>query len=206
MPREKQRTLYSRNGIKILKTENILEKKYSLRKVLHREVLESNNDKCTKSHYEDVRYTSKLGFYYYKREFIVPKDPITKSIQYKKYVLQIGDIMYELEYPVSFESQFTNIKTNKYDTRPWDIVPGYKGIPDRFITILYNESLKFIDKIFEYKKLITSDDFTNIDDIRKEILCDLFGNEDGPKEQPNNIKILSHGFDLKESFRKRKET
>ena len=37
-------------------------------------------------------------------------------------------------------------------------------------------------------------------------MVDLFGYEDGPKIQPNDIKILAHGFDLKESFRKRKES
>ena len=35
---------------------------------------------------------------------------------------------------------------------------------------------------------------------------DLFGDEKGPSTNYNDIKILSHGFDLKESFRKRKES
>lgn len=31
-----------------------------------------------------------------------------------------------------------------------------------------------------------------------------FGYEDGPKVQPNDIKILSHGFDLKNHLEKEK--
>ena len=34
---------------------------------------------------------------------------------------------------------------------------------------------------------------------------ELFDDKDGYKKQTNESKILSHGFDLKESFRKRKE-
>jgi len=45
-----------------------------------------------------------------------------------------------------------------------------------------------------------------VNDIRKEVLMDLFGDENGPTINYNDIKILSHGFDLKQSFRKRKET
>ena len=35
---------------------------------------------------------------------------------------------------------------------------------------------------------------------------DLFADKDGYKQQTNESKILAHGFDLKESFRKRKES
>ncbi len=88
--------------------------------------------------------------------------------------------------------------------RPWDILPGYKGMPDNMINILIKEANRFIDLIFEYKN--TFELSLTPEQYRKSIMIDLFGYEDGPKIQPNNIKILSHGFDLKESFRKRKES
>ena len=36
---------------------------------------------------------------------------------------------------------------------------------------------------------------------KREIFTDLFGYPEGPKYQTNEEKILSHGFDLKTSFR-----
>lgn len=78
--------------------------------------------------------------------------------------------------------------------RPWDILPGYTGMPDNMIDALVKEANNFIDICEPYNK-----------EIRKEIMTDLFGYPDGPKIQPNNIKILAHGFDLKTSFRKDKE-
>ena len=42
--------------------------------------------------------------------------------------------------------------------------------------------------------------------VRIQIMKDLFDDKDGYKKQTNESKILSHGFDLKESFRKRKES
>lgn len=210
--REKSITLYSRNGIRLIKTVNIDVKKYhnpvyKYEETSREEVLEKTEHMAWgKSHYEDVRHESKLGFYYYKREYFDSSQyssKASKSVSYRKYIIWLDGEKYELEYPYMFKSNLMQVKINKYDTRPWDIVPGYKGIPDHFITALYREVLKFIDIMVTYKNTI---DFkVSIESISNDILRDLFGSERGPQEQPNNIKILSHGFDLKESFRKRKE-
>ena len=45
-----------------------------------------------------------------------------------------------------------------------------------------------------------------VEETKKSVMKDLFGNEKGPSVNYNDIKILSHGFDLKQSFRKRKES
>lgn len=215
--RQKTIILFSRNGIKIIKTENIdsncyHNKTYSYEESLRYEQLEKiSHEAWGKSHYEDVRYESKLGFYYYKREYIQAKQANNdkgKYVTYKKHIIWLDGEKYELEYPIEFNSPINTIKVNKYDNRPWDIVPGYKGIPDHFIIDLYKESLKFLDILDEYKKILNfryNGLNHNLNEIKKNILINLFGDEDGPKQQPNDIKILSHGFDLKESFRKRKE-
>ena len=50
--------------------------------------------------------------------------------------------------------------------------------------------------------VVYAKDMSWVDDIRKEVLRDLFGDENGPTINYNDIKRLSHGFDLKTSFRK----
>ena len=44
-------------------------------------------------------------------------------------------------------------------------------------------------------------------DVKKQVMIDLFGDDKGPEGliNYNDLKIEAHGFDLKESFRKRKE-
>ena len=41
----------------------------------------------------------------------------------------------------------------------------------------------------------------NLGEVKRLIFTDLFGYPGGPKYQTDNEKILSHGFDLKTSFR-----
>ena len=136
---------------------------------------------------------------------------------YKKLVFKFDDKRYEMIYPI----KCGDVSINK-ETRPWDLLPGTNGIEDHFITDLYKEVIKFFDicederigyqiepayygycgsKGPEYAK-----DMSWVNDVRKEVLIDLFGDEKGPSVNYNDINILRHGFDLKQSFRKRKES
>ena len=209
--REKSRTLYSRNGIRIVKTENLqnnsLNKKWCFEKAMRVERLENlpEANKRDGSGYVVKRYESPLGFYYTTTEWVgcdTSKKP--KSVTYKKYIIWLDTTKYELEYPTEYSS---NNMTQHIDVdmRPWDILPGYNGIPDNMVNALVREINGFIDLLYEYKKSLDGLNLTP-ESYRKSIMIDLFGYEDGPKIQPNDIKILSHGFDLKESFRKRKES
>lgn len=209
--REKARTLYSRNGIRIVKTENLqnnrLNKKWCFEKAMRVERLENlpEVNKRDGSGYVVKRYESPLGFYYTTTEWVgydTNKKP--KSVTYKKYIIWLDTTKYELEYPTEYSS---NNMTQHIDVdmRPWDILPGYNGMPDNMVNALVREINGFIDLLYEYKKSLDGLNLTP-ESYRKSIMIDLFGYEDGPKIQPNDIKILSHGFDLKESFRKRKES
>jgi hypothetical protein len=209
--REKARTLYSRNGIRIVKTENLqnnsLNKKWCFEKAMRVERLENlpEENKRDGSGYVVKRYESPLGFYYTTTEWVgydTSKKP--KSVTYKKYIIWLDTTKYELEYPTEYSS---NNMTQHIDVdmRPWDILPGYNGMPDNMVNALVREINGFIDLLYEYKKSLDGLNLTP-ESYRKSIMIDLFGYEDGPKIQPNDIKILSHGFDLKESFRKRKES
>ena len=205
--REKVRTLYSRNGIRIIKTENIHDprKRWGIEKFSRNEKLENAEIRKERGEYIKIKHESPLGFYYttheWKNDNSYNKKP--KNVTYRKYIIWLENTKYELEYPIEYCAN-DNVQHINVDMRPWDILPGYKGMPDNMINTLIKEANRFIDLIFEYKN--TFELSLTPEQYRKSIMIDLFGYEDGPKIQPNNIKILSHGFDLKESFRKRKES
>jgi len=204
--REKKTTLYSRNGIKIEKNENILKKGYifkhgSTEKVIERVLIESKERiiRTGKRDYE-VKKESPLGFYYYKPLYYHNnKGAQEKHIcaSFETIYFQLNDKSYYLEYPTKYKDVGIGI-----ETRPWDILPGYKGIFNHFITDLYKELNKFFDLIEDNNKLL---EVENLQLIKDTTFKDIFGNPKGPSTNYNDIKILSHGFDLKESFRKRKE-
>ena len=205
--REKTKTLYSRNGIRIVKVENLQDhhKRWGLEEISHQERLENVPIYKERGEYVEHRHESPLGFYYITKdyEYYEGYESKAKSVTYRKYIIWLNTVKYELEYPFEYIANNVVQEIN-IDMRPWDILPGYKGMPDNMINALVKEANKFIDLIFEYKKSFTLQ--YSPEEYRKKIMIDLFGYEDGPKIQPNDIKILSHGFDLKTSFRKRKES
>lgn len=228
--KEKSTVLYSRNGIRIDKIEFI-----DMTKLLnHKDLgilvkttvnlnLKKKNSKveiipATKAWIETIKRESKLGFYYYQtiehkaeKQKIINHDKYDGAT-YKKLVFKFDDKRYEMIYPI----KCGDISINR-ETRPWDILPGTTGIEDHFITDLYKEVIKFFDICEDERigyQIIPAHygysgsyvkDTSWVNDIRKEVLKDLFGDENGPTINYNDIKILSHGFDLKQSFRKRKE-
>lgn len=233
--KEKLTILYSRNGIKITKTEFIDMTKFSnqrdvgnLVKTSITQNIKKDNDNievipAKKAWKETITRISKLGFYYYEiKEHKAEKQKIIDhnkfgTATYKKLVFKFNDKKYELIYPI----KCGEVSINK-ETRPWDLLPGTNGIEDHFITDLYKEVIKFFD-ICEDERIgyqispasygyngsreaVYAKDMSWVDDIRKEVLRDLFGDENGPSVNYNNINILRHGFDLKQSFRKRKES
>lgn len=191
----------------------------------------SNTSYCNPNHYSDTgyykyveektRYESPLGFYYYVTTHKkVPTEKQKKilettktAILYKSFEIYGPNYHYLIRYPHAYNN--TNISE---DTRPWDLVDK-NGLEDHFIIDLKNE----LDKLFAvtYKdKINLVENHKNywwqtnkeeqyskksIGEFKCEIYKDIFGFKDGPKMQSNQEKILSHGFDLKESFRKPKE-
>ena len=231
--KEKATVLYSRNGIKIEKVEFLDMTKLINHKdlgILVKTTIDQRLKRDSKVEVipakkewkETITRTSKLGFYYY--EIIEHKAEPQKIINhdkydgatYKKLVFKFDDKRYEMIYPI----KCGDVSINK-ETRPWDLLPGTNGIEDHFITDLYKEVIKFFD-ICEDEKIryqispahygyyktdaVYAKDMGWVNDVRKEVLIDLFGDEKGPSVNYNDINILRHGFDLKQSFRKRKES
>jgi len=131
MSREKTTVLYSRNGIRFVKIENIKtivsQPQFKCGKYEH--ALGKISPKQKWRDKEKVRYKSKLGFYYFKDEYIDENESDNKRSLIKKYSIQIGSTKYEFEYPIEYINKYDVQKIN-IDFRPWDILPEYGGMPD----------------------------------------------------------------------------
>lgn len=145
---------------------------------------------------KEIKCKSPLGFYYFKNESDIRYN--TTYDEYgkrKRYIITFDGGRYEIKYLVSYNN--TSIC---HDTRPWDL--SGNGMPDHFIKDLENVLNDIVDFMYGTKLY----DKEKISEFKNSVFTDLFGFPDGMKTQTNEGKILSHGFDLKMSFRKRKET
>jgi hypothetical protein len=232
--REKSTILYSHNGIKIERIDYLDMTKWSNQRYQDKFIADDINTSIKKKESkteviaaqkawdEVITRESKLGFYFYETIHHDAKKPEIKnndrygSANFKIYTFQYDNKRFILSYPVSCG----DVSINR-ETRPWDIIPGYKGIDEHFIIDLYKEVNKFFEvvevnrvayriKTAKYGYNPQNEEYTSdmswIYDVKKKVIIDLFGDENGPTVNYNDIKILSHGFDLKESFRKRKES
>ena len=121
---------------------------------------------------------------------------------------------YNLEFPTSQGGVHISV-----DTRPWMIVSGYKSMPDHFVQDLYNDLEAIFGELYSEKAIVKyykrnyddswHDEFVSssqgLGEFKNNLYLTLFGNTKGPRYMTDSEKILSHGFDLKTSFRKPKE-
>ena len=211
MPKEKKLTYFSRNGVRIVKTLYVDMTKDSNKRengcinvTLTTQTIEKGNPGVKeKAHDEIIRRASKLGFWYNKivhhGDRVIGQEPDKNAVIMGISLLRDGT-RWTMEYPKSFNGVNLGI-----DARPWDLLPGYQGMPGHFVNDLYRETTKFLDSVEGLGGSFHSLHHSNWDEVRRDVMKDLFGPTGKPEIQPNDIKILSHGFDLKESFRKRKE-
>lgn len=183
-------------------------------------VIDNNGDSDKK-----VRIKSPLGFFYEKTIHSQIKIMITKS---RDFYFFTGRTEYLLSYPVQYSETGMEVKSVSQEERPWNIIPDDKSLKDNEISWLFQKlNLLFIELEKEKSEIITQEtylendnivgigipailpkdviDFQSVSEARSFVMKDLFGYSEGPLQQTNNQKILSHGFDLKSSFRKDKE-
>lgn len=211
MPKEKKLTYFSRNGVRITKILYVDMTKDSnkgdngwVKVSTIAQIIEKGNPGVKeKAHDEVIKRASELGFWYNKvihySDRIVGQEPDKRALIFTLSLLKNGT-RWSMEYPKSYNG--VDIGVN---ARPWDLLPGYQGMPGHFVDDLYREAVKFLDTIEGIGEFFSSTRYSSWDSLRQNIMKDLFGPSGKPEIQPNDIKILSHGFDLKESFRKRKE-
>lgn len=192
--REEKITIFNKNGItleKILTHENKpLECKSEIIKVIGKFQRPPSYYMKKNPEYTEIRCVSKLGFYYTKKVRKVDskkeeEENLSKTI--RKVIISGLDKnwVYNLTYLIEYHGVGIG-----YETRPWDLIGS--SFPDNYMWGLLEDINKLFDE-FESHKKITS--------VRREITEELFGDPEGPKFQTNDEKILSHGFDLKTSFR-----
>lgn len=184
-------------------------------------VIDNNSDPEKK-----VRIKSPLGFFYEKTICSQTKAMITKS---REFYFFIRRTEYLLSYPVQYSETGMEVKSVSQEERPWNIIPDDKSLKDNEISWLFQKlNLLFIELEKEKSEIITQEtylgndnnivgigipailpkdviNFQSVSEARSFVMKDLFGYSEGPLQQTNNQKILSHGFDLKSSFRKDKE-
>lgn len=211
MPKEKKIIYFSRNGVRITKTLHVdMTKEFNKRangcvrvSTTTQTIEKGNPGVKEKAHNEIIQKASKLGFWYNKiihhADQVVGREPDKTAVILEISLLSNGT-RWNMEYPKSYDGINLGI-----EARPWDLLPGYQGMPGHFVIDLYREVTKFLDAVESFGETFISAHYTKWDNVRQDVMKDLFGPTGKPEIQPNDIKILSHGFDLKESFRKRKE-
>ena len=208
MAREKCITLFNKNHITIKKYEN---RKWQHGNV-YKTVYTGGQMYIPKGNgeYITVKKISKLApFYYETKEYKAPKDVITNGVTESVKVICYIDGGNNIEYEIMYYIKYGDTSVS-HETRPWDCVAGDGIFEEHFITDLQ----KVLEDIFEGVNInyisFSDSEYSSSRTkegsiVRIDIMKSLFGDKDGFKHQTNESKILSHGFDLKTSFRKPKQ-
>jgi len=142
---------------------------------------------------EDVVKESPLGFYYESIQKVKYEEqtPVSATIEFHKIYINLFTKYYVITYPISCN----DVKIG-FDARPWDICIGDMSMRENFIKALN----KILDEIF-----VSAAPIKGIARTREKVFKEVFGNTKGYSTVDNEVKIISHGFDPKESFRKVKK-
>lgn len=159
-----------------------------------------------------VKKISKIAPFYYETEERHLKKSLDNAIRKETVKKFIRLYSKHYGYEISYFTGFGDTKVG-IETRPWDICPGDGAFEEHFIKDL-EKVIKDIFLDVDINNIVYDIYYSDIyrynntkyngQNLKVEIMNDLFADKDGYKQQTNEGKILSHGFDLKESFRKRK--
>jgi hypothetical protein len=222
MKKSTKRTLFSKNRITLTVEDEKTDKPcvYSNAGTLYGSLSDGDSryTKRTKCITKTItkKLESPLGFYYYKDETvseIVEDDKVDVDIYWYEIILSSSLHYYTFRFP----KRQGNISVS-VDTRPWNIVSGCRSLEDHFIMDLFNDLEGIFFELEHDKAVVLSEKYDceyrhtrlmengqGLGEFKKNLYLIVFGNSKGPVYQTNDEKILSHGFDLKTSFRKDKE-
>ena len=198
------KTLFNKNRITITQGDSVRGKA----EVLIRSQIMSISgslDSGIKEKKKVVKCKSPLGFYYYKTVYS-SSQPHSSSAFLCLITFWDEKKVTQIKYFKSYGDTRVGV-----DTRPWEVVPESGDMPDHQVQALLKVVTDILTEVENSKAVIKeyhkydSERTLSFYDLKKELMVDLFGDIRGPRFQSNEEKILSHGFDLKESFRKRKE-
>ncbi len=197
-PKAKKTVLFSQCGIRIEKLTDASVNGYGIN-CNDTKITENGDRELDKRYVCDcgrynIKCKSPLGFYYEK-----PKqrayNPYKEVGSRRTYTVYFPKEKYEISYIKSLHDTWIG-----FETRPWDLGDGTMN--DNSIKVLEDTVKKIFSRIDDSQGNFKD----SISNFKISLMEDLFGSKDGVKTQTNDGKILSHGFDLKTSFRKRKET
>lgn len=198
------KTLFNKNRITIIQDDSVRGKA----EVLIRSQIMSISgslDGGIKEKKKVVKCKSPLGFYYYKTVYPSSRSHCSSATLC---LITFWDIkkVTQIKYFKNYGDTRVGV-----DTRPWEVVPESGDMPDHQVQALLKVVTDILTEVENSKAVIGDYKYgserktLSFYDLKKELMVDLFGDIRGPRFQSNEEKILSHGFDLKESFRKRKE-
>lgn len=206
MARQKITTLFNKNHITITKTETpgSFYKDGNGIYFLRSGGYDPYYYRHQRSHFERVSVVkeSPLGFYYTKTEERLR--PSVSSLGRNEvndiggYRIVVDNITYKISYVK--RSGENEVKLKEDGLRPWQVVSGDGAMPEHLITAL-KDVLDNIITVAEDNKL-KYENGKGAKELRKDLYRIFFGSEKGIRFQTDSEKILSHGFDLKTSFRK----
>lgn len=197
------KTLFNKNRITIIQDDSVRGKAEVL---IRNQIMSISGslDRGIKEKKKVVKCKSPLGFYYYKTVYS-SSQPHSPSAFLCLITFWDGKKVTQIKYFKSYGDTMVGV-----DTRPWEVVPESGDMPDHQVQALLKVVTDILTEVENSKAVIKeyhkydSERTLSFYDLKKELMVDLFGDIRGPRFQSNEEKILSHGFDLKESFRKRK--
>lgn len=228
MARTKVTTLFNKNHISIVKIENGLVsfptraiytksqpkiENWVRHSVTHGGSSNSSPESVKRKNREEKpvseRVKSPLGFYYTRTVYPQTLTQRTKTETRTKHEWTFYN--HGIMFILTYYTEYCGTRVNT-EIHPWDLIDK-KAMEDNFINALLEEVVKIIDgtkiKNDVELKQPTRSKFIGeekhyagtLGEVKRLIFTDLFGYPEGPKYQTNDEKILSHGFDLKTSFR-----
>lgn len=219
MPRERITTLFSRNGISITKTALQNTKGEPVYGMSTPVSIESRKDYEARMNGSGLfkaknvlvkkQKQSPLGFYYVYEHYDTvyeiesPTGDNTsdkRNVAYDEVKVMVGHIQYTIKYPYMATKGTTLTKISE-DIRPWELTGG--TMPSHFVKDLYEVCEKIFSEDVPAKYRSKCGGWAS----KSLLYRSLFGNADGlPMMYTDEMKIVSHGFDPKMSFRKEKES
>ena len=172
----------------------------------------------------EIQKESPLGFYYTKKiieriDESTGKKPIEKH--WYTVIFNHNGTYYILKFLTACGDNI--VRQNEDSLRPWEIAEGDHALSDTMLKSLQTQVTNFFEFAAQHKIRFVKNEYVpnkesyyggywtwketpeQLEDIKNTVYEYLYGNKNGLRVQTDEQKILSHGFDLKTSFRKDKK-
>ena len=224
MWKEKVTYLFNKNNITLEK----IEKHKSLNmdeKSARREYVITGRNNARKEEIKtiikNITKESPLGFYYTKKVKETINVSTDKNSTEKHWYIITANVGGGVYYRLKFLTKCgeNEVYPREDSLRPWEIAEGDNMLSGSMLDALVKTLNEFFDTLSKYKIVFKYKHYNNIihdwvwapadyqiKSVKNDVYSYMYGNKNGLRVMTDEQKILSHGFDLKTSFRKDKET